>query len=78
MVPLRRDLQDQQRHLRLRPEAHPRDYDLDLRKPTDLARSRLLYQLALLQVGLGHAAAEPDQEHRDVPGELAADLAART
>ena len=53
MVPLRRDLQDQQRHLRLRPEAHPRDYDLDLRKPTDLARSRLLYQLALLQVAWG-------------------------
>ena len=53
MVPLQRDLQDQQRHLRLRPEAHPRDYDLDLRKPTDLARSRLLYQLALLQVAWG-------------------------
>ena len=53
MVPLQRDLQDQQRHLRLRPEAAPRDYDLDLRKPTDLARSRLLYQLALLQVAWG-------------------------
>ncbi|MGH3236708.1 MAG: DUF5682 family protein, partial [Streptosporangiaceae bacterium] len=32
MVPLQRDLQDQQRHLRLRPAALPRDYDLDLRK----------------------------------------------
>jgi uncharacterized protein DUF5682 len=53
MVPLQRDLQDQQRHLRLRPEAAPRDYDLDLRKPTDLARSRLLYRLALLQVAWG-------------------------
>ena len=53
MVPLQRDLQDQQRHLRLRPEAEPRDYDLDLRKPTDLARSRLLYRLALLQVAWG-------------------------
>ncbi len=53
MMPLQRDLQDQQRHLRLRPEAAPRDYDLDLRKPTDLARSRLLYQLALLQVAWG-------------------------
>ena len=53
MVPLQRDLQDQQRHLRLRPEAAPRDYDLDLRKPNDLARSCLLYRLALLQVAWG-------------------------
>ena len=53
MVPLQRDLQDQQRHLRLRPEAEYRDYDLDLRKPTDLARSRLLYRLALLEVAWG-------------------------
>ncbi|MGO9195068.1 MAG: DUF5682 family protein [Streptosporangiaceae bacterium] len=53
MVPLQRDLQDQQRHLRLRPEAEPCDYDLDLRKPNDLARSRLLYRLALLQVAWG-------------------------
>ena len=53
MVPLQRDLQDQQRHLRLRPEAEPRDYDLDLRKPNDLARSHLLYRLALLQVAWG-------------------------
>jgi hypothetical protein len=53
MVPLQRDLQDQQRHLRLRPEAEPRDYDLDLRKPNDLARSRLLYRLALLRVTWG-------------------------
>ena len=53
MVPLQRDLQDQQRHLRLRPEAEPRDYDLDLRKPNDLARSRLLYRLALLEVRWG-------------------------
>ena len=53
MVPLQRDLQDQQRHLRLRPEARPRDYDLDLRKPNDLARSHLLYRLALLDVAWG-------------------------
>ena len=52
-VPLQRDLQDQQRHLRLRPEAEPRDYDLDLRKPNDLARSRLLYRLGLLEVSWG-------------------------
>ena len=53
MVPLQRDLQDQQRHLRLRPEAEPRDYDLDLRKPKDLARSRLLHRLAMLGVSWG-------------------------
>ncbi len=53
MVPLQRDLQDQQRRLKLRPEAAPRDYDLDLRKSNDLARSRLLYRLALLEVAWG-------------------------
>ena len=53
MVPLQRDLHDQQRSLRLRPEAEPRDYDLDLRKPNDLARSHLLHQLTLLGVRWG-------------------------
>src|SRR5580698_5817295 len=47
MMPLQRDLHDQQRRLRLRPEAAPRDLDLDLdlRKPNDLARSHLLHRL---------------------------------
>ncbi|HEY1002913.1 MAG TPA: DUF5682 family protein, partial [Streptosporangiaceae bacterium] len=56
MVPLQRDLTDQQRRLKLRPDVigpEPRDYDLDLRKPNDLARSRLLYRLALLDVPWG-------------------------
>jgi hypothetical protein len=53
MVPLQRDLQHQQRHLKLRPEAAPREVDLDLRKPNDLARSRLLHRLALLDVPWG-------------------------
>ncbi|HEY2288165.1 MAG TPA: DUF5682 family protein, partial [Streptosporangiaceae bacterium] len=53
MVPLQRDLHERQRHLRLRPEAAPRDLDLDLRKPTDLGRSRLLHQLTLLEVAWG-------------------------
>jgi hypothetical protein len=53
MVPLQRDLNDQQRRLRLRPEASPRDYDLDLRKPNDLARSHLLHRLALLGIRWG-------------------------
>ena len=53
MVPLQRDLHDRQRSLRLRPEAQPRDYDLDLRKPNDLARSHLLHRLTLLGVRWG-------------------------
>jgi hypothetical protein len=53
MVPLQRDLHDQQRTLRLRPLAEPRDYDLDLRKPNDLSRSRLLHRLTLLGVRWG-------------------------
>jgi Family of unknown function (DUF5682) len=53
MVPLQRDLRDQQRSLRLRPEATSRDCNLDLRKPTDLARSHLLHRLALLDVAWG-------------------------
>jgi Family of unknown function (DUF5682) len=53
MVPLQRDLADQQRTLRLRPQAEPRDHDLDLRKPNDLARSHLLHRLTLLGVRWG-------------------------
>jgi len=53
MVPLQRDLHDQQRTLRLRPQAESRDYDLDLRKPNDLARSHLLHRLTLLGVRWG-------------------------
>jgi hypothetical protein len=53
MVALQRDLHDQQRSLRLRPEAEPRDYDLDLRKPNHLARSHLLHRLILLGVRWG-------------------------
>ncbi|WP_353387916.1 DUF5682 family protein [Thermobispora bispora] len=53
MVPLQRDLRAQQRRLRLTPTAEPRDLDLDLRKPTDLARSRLLHRLGLLGVAWG-------------------------
>jgi Family of unknown function (DUF5682) len=53
MVPLQQDLHQQQRTLRLRPEAVIRDYDLDLRKPNDLARSHLLHRLSLLRVNWG-------------------------
>ncbi|MFI7614693.1 DUF5682 family protein [Nonomuraea terrae] len=53
MVPLQRDLREQQRRLRLKPEALDREIDLDLRKPLDLDRSRLLHRLRLLGVGWG-------------------------
>lgn len=53
MVPLQRDLRDQQRKVRLRPEALDRELDLDLRKPLDLSRSHLLHRLRLLGVEWG-------------------------
>jgi len=53
MVPLQRDLRAEQRRLRLPPAALEREHDLDLRKPNDLARSRLLHRLRLLGVGWG-------------------------
>ncbi|WP_344941076.1 DUF5682 family protein, partial [Actinomadura miaoliensis] len=53
MVPLQRDLQAEQRRLRLKPSALDREYDLDLRKPLDLDRSRLLHRLRLLDVDWG-------------------------
>ncbi|WP_242609018.1 DUF5682 family protein [Actinomadura formosensis] len=53
MVPLQRDLQAEQRRLRLKPSALGREHDLDLRKPTDLERSRLLHRLRLLDVDWG-------------------------
>ncbi|GII92257.1 DUF5682 family protein [Sinosporangium siamense] len=53
MVPLQRDLRDQQRRLRLKPTALERELDLDLRKPLDLERSKLLHRLILLGVGWG-------------------------
>ncbi|MEV5968789.1 DUF5682 family protein [Streptomyces sp. NPDC051921] len=52
-VPLQRDLERLQRGLRLKPEAHERELELDLRKDNDAARSRLLHRLRLLGVGWG-------------------------
>ncbi|MFJ7490666.1 DUF5682 family protein [Streptomyces sp. NPDC097727] len=52
-VPLQRDLTRQQRTLRLKPEAMERELELDLRKDTDAARSRLLHRLRILAVGWG-------------------------
>ena len=52
-VPLQRDLARLQRSLRLKPEPQAREVDLDLRKETDGARSRLLHRLRLLGIDWG-------------------------
>jgi hypothetical protein len=52
-VPLQRDLTRAQRTLRLKPEALEKELELDLRKETDAARSRLLHRLRLLGIGWG-------------------------
>lgn len=56
-VPLAADLRTVSRRLRLPQEALERTVELDLRKPNDLARSRLLHRLTLLGVGWGTPAA---------------------
>jgi hypothetical protein len=52
-VPIARDLARQQAMLRFTPSAESRLVDLDVRKPTDLGRSRLLHRLHLLGVPWG-------------------------
>lgn len=52
-VPLQRDLEAQQKRLRLKPEALSRTLDLDLRNDNDLQRSHLLHRLALLGIDWG-------------------------
>jgi hypothetical protein len=56
-VPLQRDLDRQQRRLRIKPEALERELELDLRKETDAARSRLLHRLRLLGIEWGEPVA---------------------
>ncbi|RVU18322.1 hypothetical protein EOT10_32660 [Streptomyces antnestii] len=63
-VPLQRDLTRLQRSLRLKPEALERELELDLRKETDAARSRLLHRLRLLGIGWG----EPARSARGTTG----------
>jgi hypothetical protein len=55
LLPLLQDLQREQKRLRLPPEATQRLLDLDLRKPTELERSRLLHRLNLLGIHWGQA-----------------------
>ncbi len=52
-VPLAADVAREQKRLRLPPDASARELDLDLRKPNDLDRSRLLHRLAILGVAWG-------------------------
>jgi hypothetical protein len=52
-VPLQRDIEQQQKSLRMKPEALARTLELDLRKENDLERSRLLHRLALLEIDWG-------------------------
>ncbi|QNP50022.1 DUF5682 family protein [Diaphorobacter aerolatus] len=58
LVPLQRDLEQQQKTLRLKPEAASKIVALDLRKDTDLARSHLLHRLRLLGIHWGTRAAD--------------------
>ena len=52
-VPLQRDLEAQQRRLKLPATPEIKPYDLDLRNETDRARSRLLHQMRLLGIEWG-------------------------
>ena len=57
-VPLQRDIEQQQKSLRMKPEAASKLLALDLRKETDLARSHFLHRLRLLGIGWGTRAAD--------------------
>jgi hypothetical protein len=52
-VPLRRELEAEERRLRLKRSDEIKTLDLDLREPTDRARSRLLHRLRMLDVHWG-------------------------
>ena len=57
MVPLAADLSREQKRLRLPPDPAQKTIDLDLRKENDLAKSRLLHRLNLLNVPWGQVLA---------------------
>ena len=52
-VPLARDLAEQQKRLRMKVRAVAETIDLDLRKPTDRDKSRLLHRLSILDIPWG-------------------------
>lgn len=53
MVPLAQDLAAAESRLRFPRLMHAKQFDLDLRQPTDLARSQLLHRLRLLDIPWG-------------------------
>ncbi|MEG0975945.1 MAG: DUF5682 family protein [Comamonas sp.] len=55
-VPLQRDIEQQQKSLRMKPEAADKLLALDLRKENDLARSHFLHRLRLLGIDWGRRA----------------------
>lgn len=55
LAPLAHDLQQRQKRLRLPAEAAQKTLDLDLRNETDIARSKLLHSLRLLNIPWGDA-----------------------
>jgi hypothetical protein len=59
-VPLQRDLEAQQRRLRLPATTEDKQYDFDLRNENDRARSQLLHRLRLLGIPWG----EPQRNYR--------------
>jgi hypothetical protein len=52
-IPLLADLAREQKRLRMAAEPETRDYELDVRKPNDLERSRLLHRMQILGVPWG-------------------------
>lgn len=52
-IPLQRDLEQQQKSLRLKADAAQKVLDLDLRQENDLARSHFLHRLNLLSIDWG-------------------------
>jgi hypothetical protein len=59
-VPLQRDLEAQQRRLRLPATTEDKQYDFDLRNENDRARSQLLHRLRLLAIPWG----EPQRNYK--------------
>ena len=57
-VPLQRDIEQQQKALRMKPEAGAKLLALDLRKDTDLTRSHFLHRLRLLGIDWGTPATD--------------------
>lgn len=60
MLPIQQDLRREQKRLRLPAEASHKDFDLDLRKPNDLDRSRLLHRLNVLGIEWGTLQDSPE------------------